>query len=87
MHVLLVGSGGREHALAWWCRRGREDVELIVAPGNAGTAELAENVAVDATDAVTPSTGGLVATVLGATLIGLVASGLVYGERRRRRLR
>lgn len=52
MRLLIVGSGGREHALAWWCRRGREDVELIVAPGNAGTAELADNVAVDATDAV-----------------------------------
>lgn len=38
-------------------------------------------------DAVAPSTGGLVATVFGATLIGLVATGLVYGERRRRRLR
>ena len=52
MRVLIVGGGGREHALAWWCRRGREDVELIVAPGNAGTAELADNVAVDATDTV-----------------------------------
>ena len=52
MRVLIVGGGGREHALAWWCRRGREDVELLVAPGNAGTAEIAHNVAVDATDAV-----------------------------------
>ena len=52
MRLLIVGSGGREHALAWWCGRGREDVELIVAPGNAGTAEIAANVAVDATDAV-----------------------------------
>ena len=52
MRILIVGAGGREHALAWWCRRGREDVELIVAPGNAGTAELADNMAVDATDAV-----------------------------------
>lgn len=52
MRVLIVGSGGREHALAWWCRGGRDDVELICAPGNAGTAELAVNVAVDATDAI-----------------------------------
>ena len=52
MRILIVGGGGREHALAWWCRRGREDVELIVVPGNAGTAELADNVAVEATDAV-----------------------------------
>jgi phosphoribosylamine--glycine ligase len=51
MRVLIVGSGGREHALAWWCRRGRPDVEVIVAPGNAGTAEIARNVMVDVTDA------------------------------------
>ena len=51
--VLIVGGGGREHALAWACRRDARDVELIVAPGNAGTADIAENVAVDVTDAQT----------------------------------
>lgn len=51
MRILVVGSGGREHALAWWCARGRDDVELIVAPGNGGTAEIAENVPLDVTDA------------------------------------
>ncbi|MHB8489232.1 MAG: phosphoribosylamine--glycine ligase [Candidatus Dormibacteria bacterium] len=50
--VLIVGSGGREHALAWACLRDAPDVAIIVAPGNAGTAGIAENVAVDATDAV-----------------------------------
>ncbi|MGA8415051.1 MAG: phosphoribosylamine--glycine ligase [Candidatus Dormiibacterota bacterium] len=49
--VLVVGSGGREHALAWACRRDAPDVAVIVAPGNGGTAEIAENVAVDVTDA------------------------------------
>lgn len=49
--VLIVGSGGREHALAWACRRDAPDVSLIVAPGNGGTADMAENVPVDATDA------------------------------------
>ncbi len=49
--VLIVGGGGREHALAWACRRDSSDVELIVAPGNAGTADIAENIAVDVTDA------------------------------------
>ncbi len=49
--VLIVGSGGREHALAWACRRDAPRLEVIVAPGNGGTADLAENVAVDATDA------------------------------------
>ncbi|MBV8194788.1 MAG: phosphoribosylamine--glycine ligase, partial [Candidatus Dormibacteraeota bacterium] len=50
MRVLIVGSGGREHALAWWCRRDRDDVEVIVAPGNGGTSLIAENVALDVTD-------------------------------------
>jgi phosphoribosylamine---glycine ligase len=49
--VLIVGGGGREHALAWASLRGRDDVELIVAPGNGGTARIAENVALSATDA------------------------------------
>jgi phosphoribosylamine--glycine ligase len=49
--VLIVGSGGREHALAWACRRDAPDVAVIVAPGNGGTSEIAENVAVDVTDA------------------------------------
>jgi phosphoribosylamine--glycine ligase len=49
--VLIVGSGGREHALAWACRRDAPDVSIIVAPGNGGTADIAENVAVDVTDA------------------------------------
>ncbi len=49
--VLIVGSGGREHALAWVCKRDDPDVEVIVAPGNAGTAGIAENVALDVEDA------------------------------------
>jgi phosphoribosylamine--glycine ligase len=49
--VLIVGSGGREHALAWGCLRDAPDLEIIVAPGNGGTAGIAENVAVDVVDA------------------------------------
>jgi phosphoribosylamine---glycine ligase len=49
--VLIVGSGGREHALAWACLRDAPGVDIIVAPGNGGTADIAENVAVDVTDA------------------------------------
>jgi phosphoribosylamine--glycine ligase len=49
--VLIVGSGGREHALAWACLRDAPDLSVIVAPGNGGTASIAENVAVDVTDA------------------------------------
>jgi phosphoribosylamine--glycine ligase len=52
MRVLIVGGGGREHALAWACSRDRDDVELICAPGNAGTEQIGSNVALDVTDAV-----------------------------------
>ena len=38
MRVLIVGSGGREHALAWRCRQSTQVSEVLVAPGNAGTA-------------------------------------------------
>ncbi len=38
MKVLVVGGGGREHALAWKCAQSRNVTEVIVAPGNAGTA-------------------------------------------------
>jgi phosphoribosylamine--glycine ligase len=46
--VLVVGSGGREHALAW--KLARDGADVLVAPGNAGTATVAENVAVAADD-------------------------------------
>jgi phosphoribosylamine--glycine ligase len=52
MKVLVVGSGGREHALAWKCAQSRDVTEVIVAPGNAGTAlePKLRNVAVGAED-------------------------------------
>jgi phosphoribosylamine--glycine ligase len=49
--LLIVGAGGREHALAWACHRDAPDAAIIVAPGNGGTGEIAENVAVEVTDA------------------------------------
>ena len=51
MKVLLVGSGGREHALAWKLSRDDESLELIGAPGNPGIAELARCVKADPADA------------------------------------
>ena len=50
MKVLLLGSGGREHALAWKINQSERLTKLYVAPGNAGTAELAENVNIKVTD-------------------------------------
>lgn len=52
MKVLVVGSGGREHALAWKCAASSRVTEVLVAPGNAGTARepKVRNVPVQATD-------------------------------------
>ena len=50
MKVLLLGGGGREHALAWKISRSAKLEKLYIAPGNAGTAEIAENVALAVTD-------------------------------------
>lgn len=48
--ILVVGSGGREHALAWKLSRDSARPRLVCAPGNAGTAEIAENLPIEATD-------------------------------------
>ncbi|HEY3430295.1 MAG TPA: phosphoribosylamine--glycine ligase [Cyclobacteriaceae bacterium] len=50
MNILIIGSGGREHAFAWKIRQSTHCGKLFVAPGNAGTSTLAENVPVAVDD-------------------------------------
>jgi phosphoribosylamine--glycine ligase len=52
MKVLIIGSGGREHALAWKCAQSKNVDTVLVAPGNAGTARenKVRNVAVSPDD-------------------------------------
>lgn len=50
MNILLLGSGGREHAIAWKIAQSSKVNRLYIAPGNAGTAQVGENVAISATD-------------------------------------
>ena len=50
MRILLLGSGGREHAIAWKIAQSKKVEKLFIAPGNAGTANVGENVAIKADD-------------------------------------
>lgn len=50
MKLLLLGSGGREHALAWKIAQSPKIEKVFIAPGNAGTEQVGENVDISATD-------------------------------------
>ena len=50
MNILIVGNGGREHAFAWKIKQSNHCDKLFVAPGNAGTSTVAENVAIAVDD-------------------------------------
>ena len=50
MNILLLGSGGREHALAWKLAQSPLLTRLFIAPGNAGTASLGTNLPLQPTD-------------------------------------
>jgi phosphoribosylamine--glycine ligase len=69
MNILLLGSGGREHALAWKLAQSRQCEHLFAAPGNPGIAEHATLVSLDVAD------HGAVATFCEAERIGLVVVG------------
>src|SRR5574344_1397741 len=50
MNILLLGSGGREHALAWKIAQSKKVDKLFIAPGNAGTGEVGQNVNIGVND-------------------------------------
>lgn len=50
MNILLIGSGGREHALAWKIKQSPRCQSIFIAPGNAGTAEVGQNINIDMND-------------------------------------
>ena len=50
MRILLLGSGGREHALAWKIAQSKQCSKLFIAPGNAGTGAVGENVSIGVND-------------------------------------
>ena len=50
MNVLLIGSGGREHALAWKISQSKKCNKLFIAPGNGGTSDCGENILLNIRD-------------------------------------
>lgn len=50
MRILIVGGGGREHALAWKLKQDNPAAEIIAAPGNPGIAQIGQCVNVNVTD-------------------------------------
>ena len=52
MKVLIIGSGGREHAIGWKILKDNPETQLFFAPGNAGTSKLGENINADSVDSL-----------------------------------
>ena len=50
MNILLLGGGGREHALAWKISQSKSCSALFIGPGNAGTSAFGRNLPLDPTD-------------------------------------
>jgi len=50
MNILILGSGGREHAIAWKLNQSPKLTKLFIAPGNAGTAKIGENIPIGVND-------------------------------------
>jgi phosphoribosylamine--glycine ligase len=67
MQVLIVGSGGREHALAWKLKQSSRVEKIYIAPGNPGTDELGENISAKSTEEIV---GWLRTNPVGLVVIG-----------------
>ncbi len=52
MNILIIGSGGREHALAWKIKQSSKIKNIFIAPGNAGTALIAKNITLSTTEEI-----------------------------------
>ena len=69
MNILIIGSGGREHALAWKLAQSPRVSKIFCAPGNAGTAGLGENVPLAADD-ISGIVGFAKSRGIGLTVVG-----------------
>ena len=52
MNILIIGNGGREHALAWKIKQSPKVKNIFVTPGNAGTASIAQNLDISKTEKI-----------------------------------
>ena len=69
MQVLVIGGGGREHALVWKIKQSQKVKKIFCAPGNAGTREIAENISI-ATDDVKGLLEFALKMKIGLTVVG-----------------
>lgn len=74
MNVLILGSGGREHALGWKLKQSRDCGKLFFAPGNGGTASLGQNLSIDP-EKVTTATINEIEDICRINKIGLIVIG------------